>query len=358
MKSLKRIFPTLLTTMALALTACGSAGNSSQQTPEPSASEEAVAACKAVTAEVSFPLTIKHALGETVIDAKPERIATVGWANHEVPLALGVVPVGMSKATWGDDDQDGVLPWVADKLQELGAETPALFDETDGLPFEAISETKPDVILAAYSGLTAEDYETLSKIAPVVAYPDIAWGTSMDCMIRMNSQAMGMAMDGEQLVTDLDNKISETLNAHAKLKDAKVLFTGFSADADLSKISFYTLNDPRAGFLAEAGLGVPQVVQEETDANPTSFFAEVSSEEVDRFLDVDVIVAYGPAEDNESLISMLQADPLLNKMPAVSGGHVARIGNSNPLAASANPSPLSIGWGLDEYFTLIENGLE
>ena len=139
----------------------------------------------------AFPVTIEHAYGETTIDTQPERIATVAWANHEVPLALGVVPVGMSKATWGDDDGDGVLPWVEDQLDELGAETPVLFDETDGIDFEAVADTEPDVILAAYSGLTQEEYDTLSKIAPVVAYPDVAWGTSYEDMIRLNSAAIG-----------------------------------------------------------------------------------------------------------------------------------------------------------------------
>jgi iron complex transport system substrate-binding protein len=111
-------------------------------------------------------ITIKHALGTTTIDAKPERVATVNWANQEVPLALGVVPVGMAAATFGDDDDNGMLPWVEDKLKDLDAETPVLFDETDGIDFEAVADTNPDVILAAYSGLTQEDYDTLSEIAP------------------------------------------------------------------------------------------------------------------------------------------------------------------------------------------------
>ena len=127
-------------------------------------------AATVASAEDAYPITIKHALGTTIITKKPERVATVAWANHEVPLALSVVPVGMSKATWGDDDNDGVLPWVEEKLEELGAKTPVLFDETDGIDFEAVADTKPDVILAAYSGLTQEEYETLSKIAPTVAY--------------------------------------------------------------------------------------------------------------------------------------------------------------------------------------------
>ena len=38
-------------------------------------------------------------------------------------------------------------------------------DRYDGIDFEAVADTQPDVILAAYSGLTQEDYDTLSKIA-------------------------------------------------------------------------------------------------------------------------------------------------------------------------------------------------
>src|SRR3546814_1826145 len=86
----------------------------------------------------SYPITIKHALGTTVIEKKPERVATVAWANHEVPLALGIVPVGFAAANFGDDDADGLLPWVAERLSELGAETPVLFDEGDGIDFEAV----------------------------------------------------------------------------------------------------------------------------------------------------------------------------------------------------------------------------
>ncbi|BBI59877.1 hypothetical protein HSBAA_11830 [Vreelandella sulfidaeris] len=35
-----------------------------------------------------------------------------------------------------------------------------------------MAESQPDVILAAYSGLSQADYTTLSQIAPVVAYPE------------------------------------------------------------------------------------------------------------------------------------------------------------------------------------------
>ena len=296
-----------------------------------------------------FPVTIEHALGSTTIEAQPERVATVAWANHEVPLALGVVPVGMSKATWGDDDEDGVLPWVEEQLEALGADTPVLFDETDGIDFEAVSDTAPDVILASYSGLTQEEYDTLSKIAPVVAFPDVAWGASVQEMIRMNSTAIGLADEGEQLITDLDAEVATALAAHPELDGKKLLFS-FIDPTDLSQIGFYTSHDTRPGFLTDLGLPLPAVVEEES-ANTDEFYITVSSEQADRFADVDVFVTYGDA--GADTIAQLQADPLLSKIPAIASGSIAILQSSTPVAASANPSPLSIGWGIDEYFALL-----
>lgn len=105
-------------------------------------------------AGAQYPIVIEHAFGKTVIENKPARVAMVAWANHEVPLALGVVPVGFAAATFGDEDGDGLLPWVSERPEELDAETPALFDEGDGIDFEAVAASEPDVILAAYSGLS------------------------------------------------------------------------------------------------------------------------------------------------------------------------------------------------------------
>ena len=294
-------------------------------------------------------MTIEHAYGSTTIEEQPERVATVAWSNHEVPLALGVVPVGMSKATWGDDDGDGVLPWVEEKLEELGAETPVLFDETDGIDFEAVADTEPDVILASYSGITQEEYDTLSKIAPVVAYPDVAWGTSLDDMIRLNSTAIGLKAEGEQLIADITTQTEDALAANPGLEGKKVLFS-YIDPSDFSQIGFYTSHDTRPGFLMDLGLPQPTVVDEES-AKTDEFFVTLSAEEAERFSDVDVFVTYGDADG--SIIAQLQADPLLSKIPAIANGQIAVLENSTPLAASANPSPLSVGWGVDEYFGIL-----
>jgi len=294
----------------------------------------------------AFPVTIEHVYGETTIDEKPERVATIAWANHEVPLALGIVPVGMSKATWGDDDDNGILPWVEEKLDELGGETPVLFDETDGIDYEAVADTAPDVILAAYSGLTQEEYDTLSKIAPVVAYPDVAWGTSVDDMVEMNAKALGLEAEGEALIEDLHADADAALAANSALEGKKVLFAYFDP-SDLSQIGYYTAADTRPGYLHDLGLPLPAIVEENADSD--QFYLQVSAEEAQKFDDVDVLVTYG----DDSTLATLQADPLLSKIPAIAEGRVAILPDATPIAASANPSALSIPWGLEDYLAIL-----
>lgn len=325
--------------LALGLAACAPAPVPAE-TPAGSGSPASAAAD-------GFPVTIEHVYGQTVIQKKPERIASVAWANHEVPLALGVVPVGMAKVSWGDDDKDGVLPWVEDKLTELGAATPVLFDETDGIDYEAVSDTKPDVILASYSGLTKEEYDTLSKIAPVVAYPKNAWGTSVEDMITLNSTAIGLADEGAKLIEDLHAQTAAALEANSALQGKKVLFAYIDPN-DFSQVGFYTALDTRPGFLTSIGLPLPSIVEQ--NAASTDFYLTVSAEKADELNDVDLIVTYG---DDDSTIATLQADPLLSKIPAIAEGRVVILVNDTPLAASANPSPLSIPWGIGDYLALL-----
>ena len=124
--------------------------------------------------ETQYPITISHAYGETVIESKPERIVTLGWGNQDTVLALGVVPVGVSAANYGYVTEHGLHEWTDEAFASLGESNPNVFDDTDGFDYEAISDAAPDVILAAYSGMTEEEYETLSAIAPVVPSSDTA----------------------------------------------------------------------------------------------------------------------------------------------------------------------------------------
>ncbi|GAA2892842.1 iron-siderophore ABC transporter substrate-binding protein [Streptosporangium fragile] len=294
----------------------------------------------------AFPMTIEHALGTTTIQAKPERVATVNWANHEAPLALGVVPVGMAAANFGDDDGDGLLPWVEKRLEELNAKTPVLFNETDGIDFEAVADTKPDVILAAYSGLTQQDYDTLSKIAPVVAYPEAAWATPWREIIRMNSKAIGLATEGEKLITDIEGDIDEVVAKYPQIKGKSVMFMTHVDPNDVSEVGFYTTHDTRTLFFQDLGMTIPGSITKASEGTD-KFALTRSAEQVDLFDDVDIITGYG--DEKGKLLETLRKDPLLSKIPAIERGSVYLLPGSTPLGTAANPTPLSISWVLEDY---------
>jgi iron complex transport system substrate-binding protein len=294
----------------------------------------------------AFPVEITHAFGTTVISEKPVRVATVAWANHEVPLALGIVPVGMAAANFGDDDGDGILPWVAERLKELGTETPALFDEGDGIDFEAVAATEPDVILAAYSGLSQAEYDTLSQIAPVVAYPQAPWSTDWRETIRMNSAGLGMSGEGEALITEIEGEIAAEVAKYPELKGKTAMFVTHLDASDLSLVNFYTTQDTRVRFFQDLGLAMPKSV---TRASSTGSFAgSISAERVDDFDDVDILVTYG----DRTLLEAMKANPLLAHMPAVRREAIVLLGR-DPVGTAANPTPLSVTWVLPDYVRLL-----
>ena len=296
--------------------------------------------------QAGFPLEITHALGKTTIAARPNRVATVAWANHEVPLALGIVPVGMAAANFGDDDGDGLLPWVAERLKELDAEAPQLFDEGDGIDFEAVAGTRPDVILAAYSGLSQSDYDTLSQIAPVVGYPQAPWSTDWREMIRFDSAGLGLAKEGETLIADIERKIATEVAKYPELKGKTAMFVTHLDANDLSIVNFYTTQDTRVRFFADLGLSAPKSVVQASSTG--SFAGSISAEQIDLFDDVDILVTYG----DRGLVEAMKANPLLAHMPAVRHDAIVTLGR-DPVGTAANPTPLSITWVLPAYVAML-----
>ena len=325
-------------TAAAALTACAS--SSATTDPDTDAGSPA---------EGSFPVEIEHALGTTTIESAPERVAAIGWGNHDAALALGVAPVGADDQTWSFDQSDGLglYEWSLDAYDELGADEPVIFDTSAGIDFEAIADTAPDVILAAHSGITEDDYATLSEIAPVVAYPDVPWYTPWRETIRLDGAALGLADEAEALIADIDEQIAEA-TADAGFEGKTAAFLSLSA-ADLSTGSVYAAGDTRAAFLGDLGFDTPTIV-EEAGADG-SFYADFSAENVDRLSDVDVIVAYG----GDDLLPALQADPLWSTIPAVQNGAVVAVGMGDALSSAVSPTALSIPWMLDEYVGLLSD---
>lgn len=302
------------------------------------------------TSEVSegtFPVTLTHALGETVIEQKPERVAAIGWGNLDIPLALGIAPVGVSKATYGAADDNGLFYWTNEAFAALGVDSPNVFDDTDGLDFEAISNAEPDIILAAYSGISQEEYDQLSEIAPVAAYRE-AWATTWQDLTIDNGKALGMEEEAKALVEETSAFIEEKKAAYPEIQGLTAAYCYFDV-TNLSSFYVYMPKDPRAAYLVDLGLDLPENIRALDDGS--FFFMTVSSENIDVLKDLDLIVTWG----EDDTLAALQADPLISQVPAVERGSVVFLSNNSTLiSASCTPTPLSIRATIDEYLELIK----
>jgi iron complex transport system substrate-binding protein len=310
---------------ALALAGC------SPSAPEETGSDAA--------AGEGFPITIEHAFGETEIPAAPERVATWGWGSTEAALALGVVPVAMAQQTYGANE-DGVLPWVADELDELGEDTPVILtDDGEAPPYEELVEAAPDVILAPYSGITEEQYELLSEIAPTVAYPDEPWTTPWRETVTIVGTALGLADEAEGVLDDLDAELAAQAEAHPELAGKTV-----AAVWDVAGTFYvYTPEDSRVEFLSGLGLEDAPAVAELANGD-SPFYYTLSYEQLDQ-LESDLVISY---HDTQEEADAFLASAPIQAIPAVSRGQVAQVVGTELIAAVSPPTALSLTYGLDE----------
>lgn len=299
-----------------------------------------------------YPMTIKHAFGETVLKSKPKRVATISWGNQDVPLALGVVPLGASKVSYGDDMKIGLYPWTLKKYKELGEDKPVLFDDTDSLDYEAISKTSPDVILAGYSGITKEEYDLLSKIAPVVPYENKPYLTSWRDQIRIDATGMGMAEEGKSMIQKLDSLLQEKVKQYPQIKGKTAAFAYFNPK-DYGNFTVFLPEDSRVAYLTDLGLKFPDEIKA-LGKNSASFHVALSAENADVLKNVDIILTYGDAAS----LKAMQKDKLLKTIPAIAKGSVALFKEGSSLAASANPSALSIPATIDDYLKVIADAAD
>ncbi len=292
----------------------------------------------------AFPVSIPHAFGETEIGAEPDRVVTLGWGSTDAAIAVGVVPVGMEAQSYGGDE-NGVLPWVAEALDALDAETPTVIPSTVEEPaYEQIAEQAPDLILAVYSGITEEQYNLLTAIAPTVAYPDAPWATPWTEVLSTVGTALGKTAEAETVLQEIATVTAEQSIEHPELAGKTV-----AAVAD-SGGTFYVYKgaDSRVDFLFDLGLEDAPAVEELANGD-SSFYYELSYEELDK-LDSDILVSYSDTEEAaETFLSSSYAQTI----PAVARGSVASVVGVELIAAVSPPSALSLTWGIEDYVALL-----
>jgi len=239
-------------------------------------------------ADAVFPIAIDHKYGSTTIAAQPQRIVTVGLLEQDALLALGITPVGTTE--WFGGYPGAIWPWAQDELAALGGAVPAAVGG-ESINFETIAALQPDLILALYSGITQEQYDLLTQIAPTVAQPAdwVDYGVPWQELTRIVGKAVGKAAEAEALVAQVEDRFVQLRNEHPE-------FVGASAAAAMAwqGIYVYGAQDARSRLLTNLGFVLPAELDAITGSN---FGGNLSLERAD-LLDTDVIIWIDP-EDTE-----------------------------------------------------------
>lgn len=310
----------------VALTACSTGSTDEAADSVPSAQ---------TTAEAdAFPVTIEHAFGETTIEEEPTRVATVGWTDQDHVAALGVVPVGATKITWGGND-NGSSDWFDAAVEDLGGQAPTRYDDTDGVPVDDIAKLEPDVILATNSGITKADYKKLTAIAPVVAYPEGPWVTDWQDSLEMVGEALGRSQRADEIEAETEQVIEDTSEAHPELDGASFIYA-YLTTTDLSTIGIYAPEDPRVAVLHDFGMEDAPAVADAIE--PGQFYGSVSAENAPE-LESDVVLTWTEsAQDAQTY----EDDRLIGQIPAIKAGNFYAETDKQAAMNGTNPTPLSI----------------
>lgn len=299
--------------------------------------------CLAVTSLAmaqSFPLTIEHKFGSSTIPAKPERVVSLDYNGADNLLALGVQPVAIRY--WYGDYPRAVWPW-ADAVM---TQTPQIL--RGDLNFEQITSTNPDVIIALWSGITVEDYERLSLIAPVVAVPSGVgdYALSWEDQALIAGRAVGREAEAQRQVGILQERLANVAQANPDW-DGR---TAVVATAWNGELGAYTSADVRPQLLSGLGFITPEAVDGRIDNN--SFHVSFSMEDIN-VLDADVLLWVSTSDD----FSELDAVPSRRFLAAHREGREVLIGNLLSSAFS-HASLLSLPYAIDRLVPALEAALD
>lgn len=322
------------------LAATGCAAGSGSSTTE----DNGVSGSQA-EAGASFPVEITHTYGTTEVPSAPSRVVTISWVNADIVLALGVVPVGMDADSWGGNDNKST-DWKDAKLEELGApigsdKAPKQFDTENGIAFDAIAALGPDLIVGAYSGMTQEEYDKLSKIAPVIGPGKPDYQTPWEESTTMIATALGKAEAGKKLIDDV---IAQVRAAGVEANPDLATVTGIAGDltSDQGTISIYAKGDNRSRFLELLGVPVAEFVSENSEAE--DFYFEWSAERAAE-VESDLFFTWAPSGTTAEDIAKHN---LYGQLPAAKKGGLVLLTDEMTTLSLSAASPLSLPWALDQ----------
>ena len=281
-------------------------------------------------------LTIEHKYGSTKISGTPERVVTVGYTDQDPVLALGVVPVAVRE--WFGERPSATWSWAED---ELGNAEPEVLP-AGSLNFEQVSGLNPDLIVGVSSGMTEEEYETLSEISPTIVQPDeyVDFGVPWQEQTRVVGRALAREQRAKEIVSEVEARFERAREDHPEFEGASGVVVGLSSEDESYTPSPYGPQDSRGRFLTSLGFEIPDRI---TELAGDSFFAELSRERLD-LIDTDLLVWVTVQVDDYGAV---RNDPLYRQLDVAQQGRDVFL-EEVPAAALSFSTVLSLPFVLDE----------
>jgi iron complex transport system substrate-binding protein len=288
----------------------------------------------------AFPATVTHQFGTTTVEQAPQTVVSLGWADADVLLALGVVPVGI--LDWFQAWPQGVGPWAQPKL---GGATPQVLKGPE-INFEAVAALRPDLVTFTKSDNVKATWEQLEKLAPTLSGPagTQPYGTTLADQTRFIAQALGRPAEGEALVAANDKALADAKAANPEFGGKTVCV----ASAFGGQYGAYTRGDGRVQFMEALGFTNSPKIE---DLKPANFYAEVSKERV-ALLDADLTVMFAIGAGGE-----LRKDTVLNSIPSAKAGRLLIIDDADLANAFSTNSVLSTPYTLEKFVPMVKEAL-
>ena len=288
----------------------------------------------------AFPATVTHQFGTTTVEEAPETVVSLGWADADVLLALGVVPAGI--LDWFQAWPQGVGPWAQPKLN--GA-TPQVLKGPE-INFEAVAALRPDLVTFTKSDNVKATWEQLEKLAPTLSGPagTQPYGTTLKDQTMLIAEALGRRAEGEKLVAANDKALADAKAANPEFGGKTVCV----ASSFSGQYGAYTRGDGRVQFMEALGFTNSQKIE---DLKPANFYAEVSKERVG-LLDADLTVMFGIGAGEE-----LKNDTVLNSIPSAKAGRLLIIDDADLVNAFSTNSVLSTPYTLEKFVPMVKEAL-
>lgn len=296
----------------------------------------------------AFPISIEHKFGEVVIPGQPRRVVTVGFSEQDPVLALGVNPVAVRE--WFGGHPYATWPWAQDELGD--AQPTVLIMPFGELDYEKIASLRPDIIIGTHSGITEQEYERLSRIAPTLAqsgdYPD--FGMPWQEQTRSIGRALGLSGVAEDAVSDVEAKIASAGNRFPQFQGATVAWA--SPASGQGQYWAVGPTTPPMRFLSAMGFAVPPDL---ADVIGDKDSAQISSEQLG-LLDVDALIFQGRSEEG---VETFRNDPLFSQLDVARENRTVFFSSTlDPVYGALSFSTvLSLSYAVDELTPMLADAV-